>query len=389
LKFLGLKPIFWVLLIVFCVHVFVAAVPQNNMAWDEVYYKPSSVDALNGVASNLEHPPLVKLIGGASIGLFGDNWLAWRVPMVLFTVFASVMVYLIAKLFLSERLSLFAVVLMNLSLIFLYLGSLLILEMPFIAFGLAGVYFVLKGKYGLSGLMFGLSFLCKELAVVVFVPALIYLVVKKVNVWKILWFSAVGFLVAFFGLWIFELVYRPMIDGVLISDPVQHLLIMVNYQFNLNGLRNESVSLWTGWYPPVAWVSPFGENALNPQRWIWLTVEGRTYYEFMPQPNWAVEYLMFPLLVVLPVAYWLKRNSLALISWLCLVFGFGPWLLVGFFVRTEANFYVGASVPFLALGCVYLYSLIKNRRLKYALAITQLAVGLLCVIYYFPLPLIR
>jgi hypothetical protein len=223
----------------------------------------------------------------------------------------------------------------------------------------------------------------------VFAATFIYLAIKKVGKWKLLWFAGVGFLVAFFGLWLFELVYRPAIDGVLISDPIQHLLIMVNYQFNLNGLRNDSVSLWTGWYPPVAWVSPFGENALNPQRWIWLTVGGRVYYEFLPQPNWVVEYLMFPLLVLLPVAYWFKRNGLALLSWLCLWFSFVPWLLVGFFVRTEANFYVGASVPFLALGCVYLYSLIPNRKLKYALAFTQLAVGLLCYLYYFPLPILR
>jgi hypothetical protein len=283
----------------------------------------------------------------------------------------------------------FAVVLLNLSLIWLYLGSLLVLDVPFIALGLAGVYFALRGKYGLSGLMFGLSFLCKELAVMVFVPTLIYLIIKKVNVWKLFWFCAVGFLVSFFGLWLFELVYRPMIGGVLVSDPIQHLLIMVNYQFNLNGLRNESVSLWTGWYAPWVWVSPFGENALFPQRWIWLTVGGKTFYEFIVQPNAAVEYLMFPLLVALPVMYWFKRNSLALLSWLCMGFSFVPWLVVGFFVRTEANFYVGASVPFLALGCAYLYSLIPNRRLKYALAITQLGVGVLWFIYYFPIPLIR
>ena len=389
MRLFGLKPIFWLLIVVFSIHIFVAAIPQNNMVFDEVYYRVSSVDALHGNATNLEHPPLVKLIVGAAIGLGGDSWLAWRLPIILFAVLASYLTYLIARRFLSERLSLFAVALLSLSTIFLLVGSVDILDMPFIAFSLAGIYLALKGKYGLSGLMFGLSFLCKELAVMLFVATFLFLAIKKVSVWKLLWFGAVGFLVAFFGLWLFEIAYHPMIDGVWVSNPVQHLLIMINYQFNLNGLRNDSASQWTGWYAPWSWVSPFGENAFVPQRWIWLEVGGRVYYQFTPQPNVAVEYLMFPLLAVLPVLYWFRRNGLALLSWLCLGFSFVPWLLVGLVVRTEANFYVDSSVPFLALGCAYLYSLIPNRKLKYGLAITQLAVGLVCFLYYFPLPLFR
>jgi hypothetical protein len=389
LKFFRFPHIFWLLLIVFGVHVFVAALPGNYMVFDEAYYVPSSVDALNGVASNLEHPPLEKLIVGAAIGIGGNNWLAWRVPIILFALAASYLVYLVARRFLSERLSLFTVGLMSLSTIFLLIGSTSILEMPFITFGLAGVYFVIQGRYGLGGLMFGLSFLCKELAVLVFAASFIFLVVKRVNVWRLVWFGAVGFLVAFFGLWLFELVYQPVIGGVVIGNPIHHLMVMVNYQFSLNGLRNDGASLWTVWYPPVAWVSPFGANAFNPQRWIWLEVAGRTYYQFTPQPNGAVEYLMFPLLVVLPVVYWFKRHALALVSWLCVGFSFVPWFIVGFFVRTEANFYVGSSVPFLVLGCAYLYSLIPNRRVKYVLAVAQLVVGVIFFLYYFPIPFFR
>ena len=182
--------------------------------------------------------------------------------------------------------------------------------------------------------------------------------------------------------------FKPAIDGVIISNPVENFAIWIQYQFSLNGLRNTpDTAQWTAWYPPVAWVSPFGENAFNPQRWIWLSVGGRMFYNFQLQPNIAVEYLMFPLLVVLPVAYWVKRSGVALLSWLCVGFTFLPWLVAGFFVRTQANFYVGYSVPFLAVGCAYLYSLIGSRRLKYGLAFVQLAVGLLWFMLYFPVPL--
>ena len=82
-----------------------------------------------------------------------------------------------------------------------------------------------------------------------------------------------------------------------------------------------------------------------------------------------------------------KKNAVALISWLWLACSFLPWLIAGFFVKTEGNFYVVYSVPFLAIGCAYGYSLIGNRRLKYALAIAQLAVGLVWFLYYFPVRL--
>ena len=254
--------------------------------------------------------------------------------------------------------------------------------------GLAGIYFGLRGRFGLSGLMFGLSFLCKELAVLMFLPMLIYLVVQKTGKWKLVFFGGVAFVVAFFGVWLFDLVYQPVIGGVGVVNPVQNFMIMAVYQFKLNGLRNATGSKWAAWYPPISWVSPFGANAFNPLKWIWLSVGNKVYYSFMLQPNAGVEYLMFPLLVLLPVAYWVRREGVALLCWLLLVFTFLPWFIVGFFVRTEANFYLAASIPFLCVGSAYLYTFIKNRKLKYALALTQLAVAILWFVIYFPIPIL-
>ena len=46
MKLFGLKPIYWLLIFVFGLHVFVAALPQNNLAWDEAYYVPMEKDAV-------------------------------------------------------------------------------------------------------------------------------------------------------------------------------------------------------------------------------------------------------------------------------------------------------------------------------------------------------
>jgi 4-amino-4-deoxy-L-arabinose transferase-like glycosyltransferase len=320
----------------------------------------------------------VKLIVGGAIAVGGDNWLMWRLPIIAFSLVAVGLTYLIARRFLSEKLSLFATGLVSLSTIFMLVGSCSILDMPCIAFGLAGLLFALRGKYGLSGLLFGLSFLCKELAVVMFGATLVYLAVTKVGKWRLLWFAGVAGLVAFFGLWIYDLGWN-LSAAYGITNPVEHLWVVVAYQLKLNGVVRASTEY--PWYAPWTWVTPFGENALVPLKWI----SWENGWAWRCQPNAAVEYLMFPLLAILPVAYWIKRNSVALLSWLWISFSFLPWLVAGLFVRTEANFYVVYSVPFLAIGCAYLYSRIGNRKLRYGLAVSQLAVAAGFFLYYYPI----
>jgi dolichyl-phosphate-mannose-protein mannosyltransferase len=381
-----INPIFIILFILFDLLIFFAALAGDRYVFDECYYCVSSVDTLHGVASNIEHPPLVKMILAVSIGLFGDNWFGWRVPIVLSALVAVGLVYLVCRHFnFSERLSAFCAGLGCLSLVFLLMGSTAMLDMPTLMFCLAGLYFAVKNRFVLSGLLFGLAFLCKELAVLMFGVTLLFLVFQRVSWRKLLTFCVVAVVVALGGVWIYDLTFQPMAGEVVITNPLEHFWLMIVWQLNLNGVRAPSL---TQWYPPVSWVSPFGENAFNPLRWLWgMDNAGNYIFNFRGQSSIVVEYLMFPLLALLPLLYWLKRQKVALLSWLWISATFLPWLLAGFFVRTEANFYVMYSVPFLAVGCGYLYSLIKNRKLKYGLALIQLTVGLVWLLYYFPLPL--
>jgi predicted membrane-bound dolichyl-phosphate-mannose-protein mannosyltransferase len=113
-----MKPIHWLLFVVFNIHVFIAAIVGNHEIFDELYYHPAAIQSIHFVAANIEHPPLVKLIVGASIVVGGDWWLMWRLPIILFAVGATFLTYLIARRFLSERLSFFSVGLVSLSTIF-------------------------------------------------------------------------------------------------------------------------------------------------------------------------------------------------------------------------------------------------------------------------------
>ena len=98
---------------------------------------------------------------------------------------------------------------------------------------------------------------------------------------------------------------------------------------------------------------------------------------------------MFPLLAVLPFFVWKRQGVLAKFVWLWLACTFLPWLFASVFVRMEANFYVVYSVPALALGAAYLYSLLKCSRMRYLLALLHLVGAGGMFLYYFPYILFR
>ena len=382
---LKLRLIHVVIFLSFDMHLFAAALGGNNLIFDERFYVPSGIASVNLVASNIEHPPLVKIIIGLAIKLFGDNWFAWRFPIILFAMLATWLTYKIALKFLSERLAVFSAGLLSLSVVLLLIGSTAMLDVPCLALGLLGLYDTLRGNYGRSGLWFGLSFLCKELGVLMFTATWLYLAIKKTGRWKQLFFVAIAFMVAFGGIWTYDLTFHPASANQPVTNPVEHFYLMILYQVKLNGERATNAS---NWYPPIAWVTPFGANAWNPWKWMWVT-QGHITYNWVAQPNPSVEYWMFPLLFMLPLLYWLKRNILAVLSWIWIAICYLPWFAAGFFVMTQANFYVIFSIPFLTIGFAYLYTFIMDRRLKYGLAITQLIIGIIWFLYYFPIPLFR
>lgn len=89
--------------------------PNGSLIFDEWYYVnvarvilgiPQSLGANglppyqnvpNGLDPNHEHPPLAKLLITLSMYLLGDNGYGWRIPSVIFGVFAVLIFYLLLK----------------------------------------------------------------------------------------------------------------------------------------------------------------------------------------------------------------------------------------------------------------------------------------------------
>ena len=354
----------------------------NVMISDEIYYVTASNSLLHGVGANFEHPPLVKLIIAGAISVLGNNWIAWRLPIIIFSVVALFFTYKIGKTFLTENQAVFATALMSTSLIFFLIGSIGMLDIPMIAFSLAGIYFIIKQRYLYASAMFAVSFLCKETAIVYAGTALIYLLIKHVS-WRKIFPATIAFTtIVLVGLGIYDFFYPQTVYGITITNPIQQAAAIILYQFRLNSGRilNPIPA-----YPPIGWVTPFGLNALNPQLWAIGYSGKQTIVQWLMQPNPFIEYTMFPLLFALAYLYRKTKQNIPLLLWLTLAFTYLPWLVAGIFFKVESPFYIYSSVPFLALGTTYMLTRIKNKRTRRTAMLLYFTASLTFFIYFFPL----
>ena len=138
-----------------------------RLIFDEVYYVPAARAMLAGKADpNWVHPPLAKALIAASIRLFGDSPIGWRLASVACALPAAAFFFLLARdLFGGGEGGTDAAVLASL----LYLmdgityvqSRIATLDMPMTGFLIPSIYFFRKKRYVLSSLFLGLSASCK------------------------------------------------------------------------------------------------------------------------------------------------------------------------------------------------------------------------------------
>ena len=374
--------IFPILAVAFALRFLIDILAGNTMVSDEAFYATAANSLLHGVAANFEHPPLVKLIMAGAIGLIGNNWLAWRIPIIIFSVAAIFFTYKIGKTFLSEHQAIYATALLNTSTIFFLVGSIGLLDIPMIAFSLAGLYMTIKGKYKTAALLFGFGFLCKELAIAYAIAAFAYLIIKKVNFRKIYIPILIFVSTILVGLGIYDYFYQQTVYGLVITNPIQQAAAIVLYQFKLNSQR--ILNPYPA-YPPIGWITPFGANALNYQLWAIGYSGTHPIVQWLMTPNPFIEYTMAPLIVALPIMYRKLKQNIPLLLWLTLLSTYIPWLIAGFFFKLESPFYIDSAVPILALGITYLLTKIKTQRTRRTAMILYFIASATFFIYYFPL----
>lgn len=143
--------------------------PDDALIFDEKYYVNAArvilglpvpegdpyADKQIGLDPNTEHPPGGKLLIAASIWLFGDNGVGWRVPSVLFGTLSIPLIYAIVRKAGGARrvgvLATFLYAFDNLVFVHSRIGT---LDIFVVCFLLLGLYCYLAEKPTLAGLAF-------------------------------------------------------------------------------------------------------------------------------------------------------------------------------------------------------------------------------------------
>jgi dolichyl-phosphate-mannose--protein O-mannosyl transferase len=427
--------IYHLISIAIIVHLFVMPFPSDGgMIFDEVHYIKAARATLQGLAANAEHPPLAKFFYAGSIAVFGDWWFAWRIVPAICSVLAIAIFYLIARKFFNEHKALLASAFLLFDSLFFVNTSIAILDAPAILFAFIGVERFLSEKWKTSALMFALAVLCKETALFVMIPVLVWYAIRKVR-WHKLWgkhrvslqkfgvFSLVFLVVTLGGLQIYDSAYHPTTGTTVqvgvqanvledvnhnpittstttvtntLANPIDNVVDHINFAWHYFAGLVPTINVQGGDYrPPWGWILPL-ENTFNPPHYLTVvTTAGsitKTALDWVSMVSPAIAFMFIP---VVAVAAWLvhkrKNTELALLVLVWSLVAYVPWLVLGMFVqRMTFNYYFIYTIPALCLGIPMFWDAVtQNRKAKTVAMLIQFAVVLITFAIYFPVVLIR
>jgi dolichyl-phosphate-mannose--protein O-mannosyl transferase len=415
------------LLILTALHLFAMSFPNTKGAYvfDEAYYVGSShfdQDLLNGIASNLEHPFLGKIWGALGIYLFGDNFFGWRIFYVLIGVLTVWIFYELALVFFSREKALFAATLLGFETLFFIHTSLALLEGPSILFGLLAFLLYFKRRYYLAAASFGLSVLSKEWGIYFVIAFILYLFYSEIagpfvsarighvtrrypsssqrssKLLRIILFVIILVLVVSVPLWIYDLVYQPIGNGVPVTNPVQNFQYYYNYQTSLTLSASDKADPW---HYAWNWINPL---TVAPDDYYVVTVNfynqisngtkvltGTTYpIDWLGIGNlviWYSFWAIVPFLILKPIIT-RKLTQLEALVGTWIVGTYGPSLFLSAVVhRVVYAFYFINVDPALALGIPMLISFIspEDSTTQKALMALWLSAAIVFFIIFFPI----
>jgi 4-amino-4-deoxy-L-arabinose transferase-like glycosyltransferase len=406
--------------------------PSDGYVFDEAHYVPAALKTLNLEPANIEHTPLAKIVVAISIAVFGNYWLAWRLPIVIMSVLSIYVFYLIANRFLDKKYALIASAFLSFDILYFVNGSIFILDFPAILFGLVGIEMYFSKKYKWSAAAFAISFLMKDLGLFFLLTTLIYHLLthfsirkyfNKINLRKFASFFLILLLVGGGGLWVYDIVYKPTASTVLvqnineniivgtngttlttvtstinstilkyITNPVEHMIFSLGYFYGLAPTINPTD---VDMRPPWSWILPIGDVFNSPHYFTVAVTTGdvtKITVDYVSQITPTIAYMFVPILAVALLFLIRKKDTslpLFYISWI--TSSYLPWLLFGIFLQKMTfNYYFIYTIPALALGIPFFWnSLPISGKIKDIALLVHLGITILFFIAFFPIVLMR
>jgi hypothetical protein len=162
-KFEGIG-IIHVILASFSIHMFVISHP-NFEVLDEIFFTNFMRWFMLGIDHSPYQLPGLSFIVSPFVYVFGDNWVSWRFPIIIFGMVFLYFYYKVVEQIFTKKIALMTSVIMAFSPVIFVSSSLMLRDMPVMALGFFAMYLYLKQKYYFSALFIGLSALIKETAI--------------------------------------------------------------------------------------------------------------------------------------------------------------------------------------------------------------------------------
>jgi len=127
-----------------------------------------------------------------------DAFLLGKIMVILSSLGIIFLTYLIAINLFNKEIAFIASLLLSLSSTFFMFVNILHTEIPSTFFALLGFYFFIKKKYNFSGLFLGIAFMTRFFQIFAFFPLILllfYLVVRKKESYKVLFYFSLFFLI--------------------------------------------------------------------------------------------------------------------------------------------------------------------------------------------------
>jgi predicted membrane-bound dolichyl-phosphate-mannose-protein mannosyltransferase len=236
--------------------------PDRSLIFDEAYYVNAArrllgwavpeggpyADAPAGLDPNSEHPPLGKLLIAASMSLFGDSPVGWRLPSILAGVVVVGAVYLLVRSTgHGPWPAVYAAGVVMLDNLLLVHSRIATLDVLFLAPLLVGAVLVLRGHGLWAGLVCGLAILVKLPAVFGVLALMLFVVLSPAGgplpqrARRVILLGGAVLLVTVVGLWLLDVRYTAF------PDPLAHVRHITGYGLELTrtgGPANSESAPW-------------------------------------------------------------------------------------------------------------------------------------------------
>jgi predicted membrane-bound dolichyl-phosphate-mannose-protein mannosyltransferase len=378
--------------------------PTGSLIFDEAYYVnaarvilgvPVPADASYagsavGLDPNTEHPPLGKVLIAASMVIFGDNGIGWRVPSLVAGMLGLGAIYRIVRnAGEAAWLGVLAVAIYSLDILSFIHGRIGTLDMMATGLMLLGASLALRRRWMLAGIAFAAATLVKETAVLGLLAVLVMYALdlyaarrrgerlRREDAKPVAVLLAVFSVVSLGGLWLLDLRFTTY------TNPIEHVFHMLGYGMGLTGGPSPSGIASNPW----DWLVNGGQfdylkvavNVLGPNGEL-LASHASVDFRALMNPV-----MVGALALSVPTAFylaWTRGHRLATWAAVWMAVNYLPFVYLGGIAhRISYLYYILPTIPAFAVATALVLSRLS---LPKPLTWTYLGASLAAFVAYFP-----